>query len=144
MLSKSCEYAIKATLFISNASKENKRISLREISNAIDSPLAFTAKILQQLVKNGLISSLKGRSGGFFIPDKYSGKIMLSQIVMAFDGDQLFKGCVIGLDECNEQKPCPIHHEYKAIRDEMFRMMSCTSIEDLSTGLTEGLTFLRR
>ena len=52
MFSKSCEYAIRATIFIASKCCEERRVGLKEISLAIDSPIAFTAKILQILSKN--------------------------------------------------------------------------------------------
>ena len=46
MFSKSCKYGIKATLFIAQKSQHDERVSLKEIAAAINSPIAFTAKIL--------------------------------------------------------------------------------------------------
>ncbi|WP_109700208.1 Rrf2 family transcriptional regulator [Chitinophaga deserti] len=57
MLSKACEYCIKAVVFLAQRSKEGKHAIVKEIARAIDSPEAFTAKVLQQLVKGGFISS---------------------------------------------------------------------------------------
>lgn len=65
MFSKSCEYGIRATAFVAVESKKNHRVSLRMIAKAIDSPVAFTAKILQQLASHGIISSVQGAMGGF-------------------------------------------------------------------------------
>ena len=59
MFSKSCEYGIKATLFIAQKSQWNDRVSLKEIATAIDSPTAFTGKILQVLAKANIINSQK-------------------------------------------------------------------------------------
>ena len=60
MFSKACEYAIKASIFIAISSYNNKKVSPKEISEEIDSPKAFTAKILQELAKNEIIKSTKG------------------------------------------------------------------------------------
>ena len=67
MFSKSCEYAIRATIFIASKCCENRKVGLKEIADAIDSPTAFTAKILQKLSKNKIINSTKGVNGGFEI-----------------------------------------------------------------------------
>ena len=58
MFSKACEYGIRATLYIAMNSLEDKRVSLRNIAGKIDSPEAFTAKILQQLVHHHIIHSV--------------------------------------------------------------------------------------
>ena len=49
MFSKSCEYAIKASIYICHRSDKGERSGLKDIAKATDSPEAFTAKILQQM-----------------------------------------------------------------------------------------------
>ena len=70
MFSKSCEYGIRATIFIATQSYLNNRTGIKDIAKKIDSPEAFTAKILQILVKANIIHSTKGVGGGFEIPKK--------------------------------------------------------------------------
>src|SRR5690554_6544019 len=101
MFSKACEYGIRATLFIAQNSAANNRVSLKEISEKIDSPEAFTAKILQQLARNGIIISYKGPHGGFQIEKPKLETIHLNEIVDALDGDSIYNGCGLGLKECN-------------------------------------------
>jgi Rrf2 family protein len=143
MFSKACEYAIKATLQIAQQSQQGKRASLKDIAKAIDSPEAFTAKILQQLARQGLIQSIKGPNGGFELNTGESNSLMLSQIVQAIDGDQIYKGCGLGLKKCNELKPCPVHNKFKAIREDLSNMLENTSVHELAIGINAGLTFLK-
>lgn len=82
-------------------------MSLKEIAEEIDSPVAFTAKILQLLSKNKIVDSVKGAYGGFEIDREQMDKLKLSQIVDAIDGDKIYAGCGLGLKECNADKPCP-------------------------------------
>lgn len=144
MFSKACEYGIRATIYIAMQSLEGNRVNLKEIAAAIDSPVAFTAKILQQLVKNDIVESVKGAHGGFQIEKSRIDSIKLNQIVSAIDGDKIFKGCALGLNECNESLPCPVHFKFKEIRDNLEQMTKETSIYELATGLEVGLTFLKR
>lgn len=144
MFSKSCEYAIKATIYIAVQSNQDNRVGLKDIAKEIASPEAFTAKILQQLSRNNIINSIKGPNGGFQIDKKEMTKIKLSQIVLAMDGDSIFKGCGLGFKECSEKKPCPVHEKFKVIRNELKNMLENTSVHELSIGLTKGLTFLHR
>ncbi len=90
MFSKSCEYGIKATAFIAVEAERNQRVSLKAIAKAIDSPVAFTAKILQQLARTGIIDSILGATGGFEIQQSRISKITLSEIVSAIDGDKIY------------------------------------------------------
>ncbi len=143
MFSKACEYSIRAAIFIASRSMEEKRSNLKEIAEAIDSPEAFTAKLLQQLVRHGIIESVKGVQGGFEIPRKKMSKISLCHIVDAIDGDSLYKMCGIGLKACSEKNPCPVHYKFKAVKKELREMLDGTSLKDLSKGYNDGKTTLR-
>ena|SRR5690606_22068387 len=144
MFSKTCQYAIRATVYIAELSKEGRRAGLRDIAEATGSPEQFTAKILQQLVKSDIITSSKGPTGGFEISRARLKRIKLSQIVYAFDGDGMYKGCGLGLPKCSERQPCPVHDKFKAIRCEMKNMLESTTVYEMTDGLAEGLTFLKR
>ncbi|MEX0995574.1 MAG: Rrf2 family transcriptional regulator [Flavobacteriaceae bacterium] len=143
MLSKACEYGIRATLFIAAQSLQGKRVVLPEIAKAIDSPEPFTAKILQQLARAKLVQSNKGPNGGFSISEKDMERIKLKDLVLAIDGESLFTECGLGLKACNEEAPCPIHHRYKPIRAEIIAMMEATSLQELSQQLEAGDTVLK-
>ena len=143
MFSKTCEYGIRATIFIATQSYLNNRAGIKDIAKKIDSPEAFTAKILQTLVKANIIQSTKGVGGGFEIPKKKLVEIKLSQIVSAIDGDKVFTGCGLGLSHCSESHPCPVHEKFKSIRNELAFMLENTNLEELVLGLKSGETFLR-
>jgi Rrf2 family protein len=143
MFSKACEYGIRGMLYIARKSREGVRVGIREISQAIDSPEPFLAKILQDLSRKGLVLSVKGPNGGFFMDVKHL-KVSLAEIVTAIDGDQLFNGCGLGLKACNERKPCPIHYEFKEIRTNLKRMLQSTALEHFTDDLEKGLFHLKR
>lgn len=144
MFSKACEYGIKAAVFIAVKSHQESRVSLNEVADEINSPIAFTAKVLQQLTKNDIVDSVKGPNGGFEINKNKIAKINLSKIVSAIDGDSIYKGCGLGFRNCNERKPCPVHHKFKLIRDDLKTMLETTSLLDLSNDVNKGLSFLKR
>lgn len=144
MFSKACEYGIRATVYIAKQSLEDNRVSLIETAREIGSPEAFTAKILQELARNNIISSVKGPNGGFAIDKSRMSKIKLSQIVYAIDGDSIYRGCGLGLAECSEHEPCPVHEKFRIIRNELRAMLETTNIHELALGLKKGLTFVRR
>ncbi|UBM59357.1 Rrf2 family transcriptional regulator [Marinilongibacter aquaticus] len=141
MFSKACEYGIRAVIHIANA---QSRVSLKSVAQAIDSPTAFTAKILQSLAQNRLIVSSKGPQGGYEMPEKLTTQISLAQIVEAIDGQNIYNACGLGLAQCNAKKPCPVHFKFKAIRDELKAMLESTSVAELSQGLDRGEFFLTR
>ena len=143
MFSKSCNYAIKAAIFIAKHSLEENKVGFVDIAKEIDSPQAFTAKILQILVKSGIIDSVKGVNGGFYIPKKNIATTYLVAIVDAIDGDSVFHGCGLGLSLCSETHPCPVHDKFKHIRDELAHMLETTNLEELALGIKSGETFLK-
>ncbi|MDZ4711042.1 MAG: Rrf2 family transcriptional regulator [bacterium] len=143
MFSKACEYGIKAAVFIAARSQEGKRVSLNEIAGEINSPVAFTAKVLQQLTRNNIVDSVRGPAGGFEINKNKADKIRLSKIVAAIDGDSIYKGCALGFQNCNENLPCPLHHKFVLIRNELRQMLETTSLLDLSKDINDGVTFLK-
>lgn len=143
MFSKACEYGIKASIFIAINSYEGKRVSPKEIAEEINSPQAFTAKILQALVRYKVIESVKGAHGGFEIEKNNIANIKLSQIVIAIDGDSIYKGCGLGLEICDENHPCPVHDKFKNVREELKYMLETTSLEELALNIKSGLSFLK-
>lgn len=143
MFSKACEYGIKAAIFIATKSQEGKRVSPKEIAIEINSPQAFTAKILQALVRNNIVNSVKGAYGGFEIDKNDIKAIKLSQIVNAIDGDSIYNGCGLGLETCDENHPCPVHDKFKGVREELKFMLENTNLEQLALDIKSGVSFLK-
>lgn len=141
MFSKACTYGIRALILIAQKSNEGKKTGVKEIAKETETPEPFTAKILQQLSKQGVIQSIKGPRGGFFVDEKQQ-KTSLYEIVNAIDGDQLMTGCGLGFLECSDEKPCPMHAKFKSIRADINTMLKSTTLEDLSNDVEGGLSFL--
>src|SRR6185436_686562 len=128
MFSKACEYGIRASIFIASKSAKGIRVGIKYVAKEIDSPEPFTAKIMQILTKNKIIHSAKGVGGGFEVSNEIQKSIKLIQIVDAIDGDRIYKGCGIGLKECSEEHPCPVHDDFKKIRGLLFEMLTQTTL----------------
>ncbi len=142
MFSKTCEYAIRATIYIAAESDIKNKIGIADISNHIEAPAHFTAKILQTLGHNKLVSSQKGVNGGFYM-DEVQKHRKLIEIVIAIDGELLLSGCGLGLDHCSDTQPCPLHNDYKVIRERLKEMLQNSSLEDMAKKLKKGKGFLR-
>ncbi len=132
---KHCEYGIRATIFIAAESLKNNRVGQKEIAEEIDSPVAFTAKILQKLVHRNIVSSAKGVGGGFSIDKNRLKDIRLVEIVEAIDGDSIFRGCGLGLSDCSEDHPLSKLIQFKSIRGELTVMLEDTTLEELALGI---------
>ncbi len=143
MFSKACEYGIRAVIYIWSQSKQNKKLGVKDICKEIDGPEYFTAKVLQSLARQNIISSSKGPNGGFYI-DKDQEQLRLIDLVIAIDGDGIFKGCGLGLKQCNEDNPCPIHHDFKVVRDQLTQMLTEKSLKEVAAEVQEGHAILSR
>jgi Rrf2 family protein len=143
MFSKSCEYAIRAVIFICTKKEVNKVVKIQEIAEAVGAPVYYTSKILQQLSRLKIMGSLKGQNGGFYMGQEHK-EIRLIDIVNAIDGDKIFNGCALGLSQCSERNPCPLHAQFKSIRKEIKDMLESTTIHDLSKNLLKGKTTLKK
>ncbi|WP_312822845.1 Rrf2 family transcriptional regulator [Epilithonimonas sp.] len=143
MFSKTCEYAIRALIFIAQKSKDGSRVGIKDISAGIDSPEYFIAKILQDLSRKGFVQSAKGPNGGFYMAGKDLEQ-SVADIVREIDGDKLFSGCGLGLKECSEDHPCPIHNDFKHIRQKIKDMLENSKIELFVKNLDLKLTFLKK
>ena len=143
MFSKACEYGIRAMIYIAQRSAEQERVGIKDIARRIDSPEPFLAKILQDLSRKGLVQSIKGPNGGFYL-EKGGLQVSLAEVVSAIDGDQLFNGCGLGLKVCSEKNPCPIHDEFKIIRNKLKALLENTRVSEFTEDLEKGLLYLKR
>lgn len=142
MFSKACKYAINSMIYLATMPDGKERAGLKDIAFAVNSPEAFTAKILQTLVRENLLLSIKGPNGGFEISEE-GRRSPLFRIVQVIDGDSIFTGCALGLQECSEKHPCAVHNKFKAIRDHLTGMMMTTTLQDMALGIISGVSFLK-
>ena len=89
MLGKTTEYAIRALVYVYMQNIKGKRPGYKEISKEIDSPEQFTAKVLQNLARAELVSSAKGRGGGFFFEEP-TNPVTLFKVIEAVEGKEYF------------------------------------------------------
>ncbi|MFV0145755.1 Rrf2 family transcriptional regulator [Empedobacter falsenii] len=142
MLSKTCEYAVRAVIYIAQQTKDGNRVGIKDVARGIDSPEYFIAKILQEMVRKNLLQSTKGPNGGFHLDEK-DMKNSLAVIVRHFDGDKIFSGCALGLKRCSEKNPCPLHQQFKEIRNTLKQLLETTTINQLVEKLDSQEVFLK-
>jgi len=141
MLSYTCKTAVKAVIYLASKFESGERSGVKEISEFINASEHTVGKILQTLVKQGLINSVKGPSGGFYI-SKEQLKQPIINIVDAIDGKEVFKECGLGLSKCSSSHPCPIHNEYKLGREIIEKLFRSQKITDLCKPVNNGLAYL--
>ncbi len=141
MLSHTCKTAIKAVIFLCSKYESKENAGIKEIASAIQASEHTVGKFLQTLVKNGVINSLKGPSGGFYI-SKEQRKLPIITIIDAIDGTSVFRECGLGLPQCSASRPCPIHFEYKESRDKAEKIFRTKKVLDLCDPVTLGTAYI--
>lgn len=131
MFSKSCNYAIRAVLYLAIYSDEENKLGAEIMSQELSIPKEYLAKILQHLSKRRIISSSKGRSGGFFM-DKNKKKASLQHIIKEMGDWYIMEECVLGLPSCSEQRPCPMHRNVADYRNKLMENFTQVSVEKMA------------
>ncbi|MGE5607878.1 MAG: RrF2 family transcriptional regulator [Bacillota bacterium] len=139
IFSSSTEYAIRGLSELAGRNADGP-VMLDELVAGTDLPRDFLAKVFQKLVHGGVLRSAKGRGGGFSLA-RPAHEITLMNIVEAIDGPQIFDRCVVGLEKCNDQMPCPQHDLYKPIRQRLKDYMLTTTLADLAASLKAKQTW---
>jgi len=131
MLSKASKYAISAVIYLTNNSTIDKKLGSKEIAEAIEIPAPFLAKTLQQLTKKGIISSIKGPHGGFYLSEKNTDKTLFD-IIDCVDDIEKFNSCYLSQNNCNENNPCVAHHIYAPFKDKLIRKLKTKTIIEMA------------
>ncbi|MDP1726555.1 MAG: Rrf2 family transcriptional regulator [Bacteroidota bacterium] len=141
MLSLTCKTAIKAVIFLASKHESGKKSGIIEIAEFIDASEHSVGKMLQTLVKEKVINSAKGPKGGFYISTRQK-KQPIIHIIQAIDGKEVFQQCGLGLSKCSSTHPCPIHNDYKVVRDLFDKLCHDKKIDDLYEPVNNGLAYL--
>ena len=118
LFNKSTEYSIKILLFL-NDKDEKTFLKAKNIAQAVNLPKEYVAKILQTLAKNGIISSKKGKGGGFKILDA-NINIKLVDLINIFEIKSLYSRCIIGLFDDSKDCSCPMNHDWEKLKKDLF------------------------
>jgi Rrf2 family protein len=141
LLSKRCEYGLRAMLYLASLGSEaddasddpdptREYVSIQAVSDELGIGFSFLTKVFQQLNDAGLLTSKRGRGGGVALTRPPSD-LHIYDIVVAIDGDALFNECVLGLPGCGEAEPCPLHEHWTDERERMERRFRTTSLAEV-------------
>ena len=130
LFSRQCEYALQAVSYLA-LKPEGQMTSIKEMTEKLGIPYHFLGKILQDLARKGLLSSLKGPTGGFAL-GMAAKDITLFHIVEAIDGIDFSTKCVVGFPECGGKNPCAVHEHWGAIRESIYKMLVNKNIAEVA------------
>jgi len=130
MLSNAAKYAIRSVLYLA-IHDENETIGVKKVAESLEIPQPFLAKLLQQLTRNKLISSIKGPSGGFYL-DKTDRKNSVWDIIVCIDGTEKFDQCFMGLSSCGDENPCPVHFTVAPFKEKILNDFKDKNIQQFA------------
>lgn len=141
MLSNSSKYAIKAVLFLALNTNDNKKVMVKDISEPINVPQAYIAKLLQELSRKHIISSTRGPKGGFYLSEENKDNTVMD-IINALDTEKRISACQLSLEKCDIDRPCPLHKILNPYRSNMIDSLERVCIRDLAIEVQKGNAFL--
>lgn len=130
IFSKTFGYAARGILYVAIASERQKKVQLDEMAEVLNVPRHFLGKVMKRMVKEGILTSMKGPYGGFYINDK-TLNTPLYRIIEITGESEDFATCVLNLSKCSSQNPCPMHKKMEEVRKECKNILFSTTIGDL-------------
>lgn len=141
MISNTCKTAIKAVIYLASKEDNGVKSGVKEIAQYINASEHTVSKILQNLVRQKILNSIKGPTGGFYITPEQQEQPIIT-IVDTIDGKDLFEKCGLGLGKCSSIRPCPIHNDYKKGREIIRELFTTKTINMLCGPVENGSAYL--
>jgi len=132
-LSKKADYALLALRHMA-AHAERPAHSARELAEAYDIPAELLAKVLQSLVRGGLLASHQGIHGGYGL-SRSSDLISVADVIQAIDGPLTVTACSDTDHSCDQYAKCNIRDPLWRIKDRIISALSATSVTDLAADM---------
>ncbi len=123
-------YALMALSYL--AMHRNRLVKADEIAKSQNIPKPFLSKILHELSRRDILTSVKGPKGGFSLKADPS-QLTMWDVVVLLGEEGKFNSCVLMPDKCEEYEtnPCSIHHRWERLKKQIIQFLKETTIEDL-------------
>ncbi len=129
MITKTSEYALRARVLLGE--NEGTRLTLPVIASHTQVPSSYLSKVLQGLVHAGLVTSIRGPTGGFALA-RPAARVTVYDVVQAVDPLPRITSCPLGLPE-HDRALCPLHRKLDqaaALLEKSFRSTSLTQLRE--------------
>jgi Rrf2 family protein len=127
-LSHTTGYAIKALGCLDGPSPSSRLIA--DVAKHAGVPRPYLAKIVNSLVRNGLVATKRGYKGGISLA-RSAEEISLLEVVEAVEGKGWIGDCLLGLEACTSQRNCPTHDLWERIRVEITERLRTTTLAEI-------------
>ena len=129
LYSQACAYAFRALTHL--ARHPDERCVAKQIAEEEDIPFAFLSKLLQTLVRQKVISAVKGPGGGFRLMRPASG-ITLYEVIQLVDRRTMRERCLLSFTGCSDAAPCAVRETWKTLRENIIAYLDRTTVEDVA------------
>ncbi len=129
ILSSTAEYALRAILYLAERG-DNGPVPAAEVSAALKIPPNYLGKILHELARSKILTSSRGKRGGFILAIK-PDRLQLLRVVSLFDDFSQERRCLLGRNRCNEQSPCLVHDRWRGVSEQVTAFFQETTVGDL-------------
>jgi len=129
-LSKTSEYAIRLIFYLLKEGDNCHYIRLRKIAPELGVSFYQLTKVAQKLIQAGILESYTGPNGGVTLKQNSDG-IRLIDIVAPIEGGGLFDKCMLGLGECGDGDPCPVHEYWEDTMLRLKRLFNEITLEEM-------------
>lgn len=132
MYSRSSRYAMQAIAYMAKQPL-NRPIDIDVVSESVRLPPAYLAKIFQGLVRAGLVSSRRGREGGFSLA-RDPKQLTLLDVVNAVEDvkNSPLTNCIMGFDRCSDENACPLHDIWTKAAKRIKHRLETYTVKDLT------------
>ena len=135
IISRSADYALRALLYLTRLEPSSRFVPANEISNEMQTPPFLLSRILQRLVKSGLLHSMKGHHGGFRM-DKRPEEINVYDVVQIIDGSVVVHDCIA--DRCGMGPSCSLRDAFQGAEKALERALRDVTLADLTRPQQQG------
>ncbi|NQV13872.1 Rrf2 family transcriptional regulator [bacterium] len=105
-------------------------LRIKVIAKELEISYYQLAKVAHILISVGIIRSSTGPKGGIILAKK-ADELTLAEIIKAFGESEIFDRCVIGLKECSDENPCPVHTGWKKAKSEIVDIFFTKTLSEL-------------
>src|SRR3954466_6541583 len=131
-LSKKADYALIAMKHLARKTSGAPSTSAREIAEQYDIPIELLAKVLQRLVRTGLLVSTQGTRGGYTL-SRPSRTISVVDIIQAIDGPVTVTACSTQKNDCEQYGKCSIRDPLWQIRERIVEALGTVTIAEMAS-----------
>ena len=130
-LSKKADYALMAMKHLARNSSGSQSTSAREIAEQYDIPIELLAKVLQRLVRTGLLVSTQGTRGGYAL-SRSAKAISVADVIQAIDGPLTVTACSTSNSECEQYSKCSIRDPLWQIRERIVAALGDVTLSEMA------------